>query len=156
MQWSDVLQDPTLQDLPYKIELNEWGQIVMTPASNWHGRCQSKMVGVLERCLVGGEVIVECSIETDAGVKVADVAWCSSVFIQKHSFDTPFTAAPEICIEVVSPTNSEPQMQAKMALYIQRGAEECWLVSESGQVRFFDRDGERARSRWGIDLSLLT
>ncbi|RME59856.1 Uma2 family endonuclease, partial [Candidatus Parcubacteria bacterium] len=33
MKWSEVLADPTLQDLPYKIELNEWEQIVMTPAS---------------------------------------------------------------------------------------------------------------------------
>ena len=30
MQWAEVLQDPSLQDLPYKIELNEWGQVVMS------------------------------------------------------------------------------------------------------------------------------
>ena len=30
MQWAEVLRDPSLQDLPYKIELNEWGQVVMS------------------------------------------------------------------------------------------------------------------------------
>jgi len=34
MQWQDVINDKSLQDLPYKIELNEHGNIVMSPASN--------------------------------------------------------------------------------------------------------------------------
>ncbi len=33
MKWQDVLLDKTLQDLPYKIELNEYGKIEMSPAS---------------------------------------------------------------------------------------------------------------------------
>ncbi len=40
MQWSDVLNDKSLSNLPYKIELNEYGQIVMSPASNQHGFLQ--------------------------------------------------------------------------------------------------------------------
>jgi hypothetical protein len=31
MQWAEVVEDPNLKDLPYKIELNEYGQIIMTP-----------------------------------------------------------------------------------------------------------------------------
>ena len=34
MDWLEVCQNKALQDLPFKIELNEWGQITMTPASN--------------------------------------------------------------------------------------------------------------------------
>ena len=41
MQWSDVLEDRSLDNLPYKIEINEWGQIVMSPASNRRGYFQS-------------------------------------------------------------------------------------------------------------------
>jgi hypothetical protein len=36
MRWSEVLQNETLRDLPYKIELNQWGKIEMTPASDNH------------------------------------------------------------------------------------------------------------------------
>ncbi len=43
MQWQDVINDPCLQNLPYKIELNEWGQIIMTPASNKHGYYQAEI-----------------------------------------------------------------------------------------------------------------
>ena len=146
MQWADVLQDPSLQDLPYKIELNEWGQIVMSPASNQHGIYQSDIVWILRNRMDEGKVINECSIATDAGVKVADVAWCSDDFLREHGIETPFTEAPELCVEVISPSNSEQQMQNKMALYFQHGAKECWLVSEDGDVRFFDCDGERKKS----------
>lgn len=31
MNWQEVCADPHLLDLPYKIELNERGQILMTP-----------------------------------------------------------------------------------------------------------------------------
>ncbi|GMT48869.1 MAG: hypothetical protein IEMM0008_0408 [bacterium] len=40
MQWSEVLEEKCLEDLSYKIELNEWGKIVMSPASNSHGMYQ--------------------------------------------------------------------------------------------------------------------
>ena len=34
MKWSEILEDKTLEDLPYKIEQDQWGNIVMRPASN--------------------------------------------------------------------------------------------------------------------------
>ena len=34
MTWQEVLDDPRLQNLPYKIELDQWGRIVMSPADN--------------------------------------------------------------------------------------------------------------------------
>ena len=40
LRWDEVLKDPSLQDLPYKIELNAWGNVEMSPASNRHGRLQ--------------------------------------------------------------------------------------------------------------------
>ena len=36
MQWQEVVNDPSLQDLPYNIEMNEYGKIIMSPASNKH------------------------------------------------------------------------------------------------------------------------
>ena len=36
MTWEEVLADRSLQDLPYKIELNKWGNIEMSPAKNRH------------------------------------------------------------------------------------------------------------------------
>lgn len=154
MQWADVLQDPSLRNLPYKIELNEWGQIVMSLASNQHGIYQGDMVWILRNHMDHGKVVSECSVATDVGIKVADVAWCSDDFLRKYGVETPFRQAPEICVEIISPTNSMQQMQHKFDLYFQRGAKECWLVGEDGQVRFFDREGERQKSAFGVEVSL--
>ena len=36
LAWKEIVESPNLKNLPYKIETNEWGQIVMTPASAKH------------------------------------------------------------------------------------------------------------------------
>jgi hypothetical protein len=41
-RWSELCRDPSLEDLPYKIELNAWGKIEMSPASNRPGRLQAE------------------------------------------------------------------------------------------------------------------
>ena len=30
-RWDELCRDPSLQDLPYKIEINAWGKVEMTP-----------------------------------------------------------------------------------------------------------------------------
>jgi len=49
MNWQEVCDEPTLRDLLYKIELNEWGQIVMSPATNRHGILQGLLIDALYR-----------------------------------------------------------------------------------------------------------
>jgi hypothetical protein len=43
MNWEQVCASPHLQDLPFKIETSRYGQVVMSPATNWHGRYQSSI-----------------------------------------------------------------------------------------------------------------
>lgn len=40
MQWSEVLENPLLVNLPFKIELNKFGKLLLSPASNNHGQLQ--------------------------------------------------------------------------------------------------------------------
>jgi len=148
MKWEDICSDPTLQDLPYKIELNEWGQIVMTPASNTHGGFQMR-IGYLITKLTNekGLVISECSVKTRENVKVADVAWCSPEFLSKHGKSTPYNTAPEICVEILSPSNSTSQLYARRDLYLDAGAREVWTCDEAGSMCFYSKKGEMARSK---------
>ncbi len=44
MNWEQVCRDTILHNLPYKIELNQWGQIIMSPASIWHIDFQDRIV----------------------------------------------------------------------------------------------------------------
>ena len=154
MNWSDVLEDKTLQDLPYKIELNEWGQIVMSPASNRHGMCQFEIGATLKDHMKSGKVITECSILTDRGVKVPDVVWCSEDFIKRHGFETPFPESPEICVEIISPSNTQKEMDEKMKLYFEKGTREVWLVTEKGDIRYYQPSGEIQSSSYDVTITL--
>ena len=124
MEWHQVLADPCLRDLPYKIELNREGEIVMNPASNRHALLQGRLVQRLSLWLGDRFVLTECSVATAEGVRVPDVAWASPAFIARHGDETPFSRAPELCVEIVSPSNSERSMMAKV---VPTGA--CWFMS---------------------------
>jgi len=63
----------------------------------------------------------------------------------------PTTLAPELCVEVMSETNTEEEMQTKRTLYRDAGAEEVWIVSPDGTVRFFGAD-ERDQSSIAPDV----
>ena len=134
MQWQEVIEHPSLQDLPFKIELNEYGKIEMSPASNRHGRLQSKLTLLLAQHGGQGELYLECSVETRKGVKVADVAWASPEFFAEYGEVTPLPVAPEICIEILSPSNSQQEMAEKIDLYLAKGAKEVWLCDNQGNI----------------------
>jgi len=144
MQWQDVLADKSLQDLPYKIELNAQGNIEMSPASFMHSYLQATLAKVLGIELEG-KVFTELAIQTRLGVKVPDVAWGTEGYFQQHCEDICASSAPEICIEVLSPSNTIAEMQDKVLLYLEAGAIEVWLV-EQGSIRFFNTDGEQKNS----------
>jgi Uma2 family endonuclease len=152
MQWSDVVDNPYLQNLPFKIELNRYGKIEMTPASNKHGRLQIKIGALLERKLKQGEALSECSIQTSEGVKAADVAWCSKAFLKLYGYATPYLRAPEICVDIVSPANSKLEMAEKVQLYLQAGAKEVWIVWENGAVDYYGNTGKLMQSAYNISV----
>ena len=147
MTWAEVCANPILQNLPFKIELNEWGQIVMSPASNRHGEYQAELGIRLRTQSATGKIISECSVQTSHGVRVADVAWASPEFVQTYGSVTPYEHAPELCVEIVSPSNTKREMDGKCALYFKVGAKEVWLCSEEGEVSFFTSEGQLAASK---------
>lgn len=153
-RWGELCQDPSLQDLPYKIELNAWGKIEMSPASNRHGRLQGDLAYELRRQLEGGAVIAECSILTRIGVRVPDVAWGSAAFMRAFGEITPYTRAPEICAEIVSPSNVRAEIEEKTRAYLAAGAIEVWIVAEDGTIRYFGASGEQPKSSFPVAVSL--
>lgn len=152
-RWEEVLKDPSLRDLPYKIELNAWGKLEMSPASNRHGRLQAVLALELGRQLQG-MVLTECSVLTRIGVRVPDVAWASPEFMKAFGEITPYTRAPEICVEILSRSNVQAETIEKTGAYLAAGADEVWLVSEDGTLRYVALSGELAKSRFPVTLSL--
>jgi Uma2 family endonuclease len=145
-RWAQLINDPSLHDLPYKIELNQEGTIEMSPASNRHGMRQAQVAQELGKALAHGSVVTECSILTEIGVRVPNVAWCSVEFLRGEADNTPFTRAPEICVEIRSPSNTDREISEKVRAYLLAGAEEVWIVEEDGATKIYASDGERSKS----------
>jgi Uma2 family endonuclease len=152
LRWAELCADPRWDDFAGKIELNGRGVIEMSPANNRHGMRQAKIAQVFGAQLPRGQAFVECCVLTADGIRVPDVAWASADFMARHGDLSPFPLAPEICVEVRSPSNTDAEMAHKTELFLQAGAVEVWIVDEDGAQRVFDAQGEQAASRFGVTL----
>lgn len=144
MTWSEVVADKSLRNLIYKIELDEWGNIVMRPSSNKHSLVKAAVLLDLDRRKEVGTIFPNCVIETPKGVKVADVIWASPTFMTRNQVETPYRAAPELCLDIIS--DSRVEMAQKRDLYFAGGAKEAWTCSVEGHVTFYNHGGETAIS----------
>ena len=142
MTWAELCNDKRFQDLPYKIELTKAGKIIMSPTRNRHGYFASKVVKLLGELMRRGETLVECAIETEDSTKVADVVWASPATFRKIKNEVSCSVAPEICVEVISPGNSDEEIGQKTGLYLRAGADEVWICDERGRMSFFSDKGE--------------
>jgi Uma2 family endonuclease len=145
MTWQDVLDDSSLQDLPYKIELDEKGRILMSPVTQMHSLLQMTIGDLLRDHVPNGLRFTECAIQTKKGVRAADVAWASRERYRVGR-GVLFSVAPEICVEILSPSNTAVEMLEKSALYFEAGAVEVWTCDLQGNVKFFAPAGELERS----------
>ncbi len=146
MNWQQICENPQFRDLPYKIELNERDQIILSPAGLAHGFYQFEIGRVLHEIMQGqGKIVTECAIRTPKGTKVADVAWFSTERWHpvRHEYDSPI--APEICVEMIFPANTDSEMQEKKALYFEAGAAEVWFCND-GTMIFYSKNGEINKS----------
>ncbi|AFZ49205.1 Uma2 family endonuclease [Dactylococcopsis salina] len=146
MKWEEVCTNQQLQNLPFKIELNQWGQIVMSPVKIKHSFYQGRIQRLLESLLNTGEVMPECAINTAAGVKVADVVWCSEARFNQIENDISASIAPEICIEVKSDGNTIREIDVKKNFYFAEGAIEVWLCNQEGKITFYRPERELKQS----------
>jgi Uma2 family endonuclease len=126
-RWAELIADPALAKFEGRVETDRHGQIIMSPPpAARHGRFQSRIVLLLERLMPEGvgEIMAECPISTADGVRAPDAVWYSKAVLKQLGNRVCFPKAPEICVEVRSPDNSEKAMLEKAALYFDAGAQE--------------------------------
>lgn len=146
MNWQQVCEDPNLKDLPYRVELDAQGKVIMSPAKNKHALYQGRIERVLWKYIQGGEVYPECPIETSNGTKAADVVWMSEERIAITEEETSCSIAPEICVEVLSSSNTSQEMEEKKKLYFEKQAQEVWIC-KNGNLEFFNAKGKLKKSK---------
>jgi Uma2 family endonuclease len=153
--WEGVLEDPSLTKIPHRIETDRHGHILMTPPPGYqHGGRQFE-IGYLLRKLLGGNVRTECPLSTSDGVKAVDVVWLSDLRESTALRLQLLTEAPEICVEVLSPSNTPAEMEEKKALYFDAGADEVWFCEDDGNMRFHSPSGLLEKSQLCPDFPPL-
>lgn len=147
MNWQELCADPTLQNIPHKMELNQQGQVIMSPASVMHVVFQGKIMALLNRYQPDNLVVPEFPVETRDGVKVVDVGMLlpeQASCLQGHIVAA---FAPALCVEVFSSSNTLSEMGHKKALYFEQGATEFWLCDQAGRMSFYTPSGQLGSSR---------
>jgi Uma2 family endonuclease len=141
-RWAELLADRELAKVEGRIETDRHGHIIMSPPpAPSHGSFQSEIAHLLRSLLPVGRVLTECPISTADGVKAADVAWASPGRMTDLGDKVCFPRAPDLCVEVLSPSNTEEEIQEKIDLYFDAGAREVWLCAKGGAMSFFTAGG---------------
>ncbi len=147
-RWEEIGRDPEIRRWSGKVETDRYGNaIMMCYAEFSHGGKQYDIGKLIEKHGPSGRVTVECPISTSDGVKVADVAWVSKKRLLQIGGRTALKAAPEICVEVISPSNKRGEIEEKRRLYFEAGAKEVWVCDKQGRISFFLKEAPEVSAR---------
>lgn len=137
-RWDELQSEPAWFKIEGRIETDRHGRVIMSPPpAPRHGRFQHELQMLLQKLMPPGQILPECPISTADGVKAADVVWVSQERWLELGNRACFIQAPEICVEVISPSNSEEEIREKARLYFDAGAQEVWTCGAFGQMTFF-------------------
>jgi Uma2 family endonuclease len=129
----------------YCYELHHGEVVAMTRPKPRHWQLQRHLERLLQLKLASfGEVAVEvpyCAVP-EFDLRAADVAAISHERWKTIKPDVDLQGAPELVIEVLSPSNTKAQLQETVSLCLAKGAIECWLVdSKRKSITVVRKDG---------------
>ena len=128
----DLLNMP--QDDGKRYELIKGVLIVMSPANETHGEVAMEFGRLIANHVrahkLGRVYTAETGFELfrDPDTVLApDVAFVSKARLKPRT-DKFAALAPDLAVEVVSPSNTKQEMHEKIALYFQAGTRQVWIV----------------------------
>ena len=115
------------------------------PPAYRHARQVGKIIRLLNKLLPDGQANSKTAVLTAAGIRVPNATWISPGYAGELEVKDPLVLerAAEICIEVLSQSNSRAEMNEKRALYFEPGAQEVWICALDGNLRFYAAPGQQ-------------
>ncbi len=149
-----------LSDPPgFSLELRNGEVVQVPPPKHRHLKIQMALRSLLHlRLSASGIVWTEFPFIPGNGLnfRVADVAFVSKNRYEQIDDEDNLRGAPELVVEVLSPSNTAAEMYEKEALCLNNGALEFWVVDPAkNQVRVATNQGP-TRSYGVGDLIPLT
>jgi Uma2 family endonuclease len=131
-----------------RCELIGGGIVVMSPAGFDHGRSASKIVGALENHVAPRRLGVVTTAEAGFQiahnpdtVRVPDVAFVRADRIPPGGVKGFFQGAPDLAVEVVSPTDRAGEVAAKVQIWLDAGSPMVWVVDPEKRTLAVHRSG---------------
>jgi len=159
-KYLNLESDPRFRDFAGKIEINEYGDLLVNAASRLHVLVQKRLASYLEDKL-GGEAIAEMPIEVRVQqgnairLRVPDIVWSATpAFFEGPPELKVLPRPPELCVEVKSDSNTLKDMREKRDELLAMGANEVWFIfPERREAEFYGQEGKRGASQFGVDLT---
>jgi hypothetical protein len=126
-RWNALAADPATPDY---YELNEFGELILSPKpTTGHQRVASAIARMLtSQC--GGEAVTEVSVLTDRGVRIPDVVWMQTDRWTAFKGQTPLELVPDVCVEVLSPSNTREEIEKTLRGGARGGLPSAWCEIE--------------------------
>jgi Uma2 family endonuclease len=137
-RWEEAARDPAWLPVEGKFETNAFGQLIVNPPPTFFHNDRAYRISEILKEQLGGHGRTDVPVATIDGVKVPDAGWFSEDRYQQARGKSASEVAPEICVEVMSPGNTEAEMAHKRFLYFDAGAEECWQCDVDGNMAYYE------------------
>ena len=143
---------------PVYHELRHGELVAVTRPKAKHTRIQKRLERLLENAAgQHGIVIMELAFRPipEHELRVSDVAYVSNERWDRVDPDDNLQGAPEITIEVLSPSNSAAELYDKEKLCLENGGREFWVVDpDLRQVKVSTPDGHTITYQSGQQIPL--
>jgi Uma2 family endonuclease len=150
-RWNALAADP---ESPDWYELTEFGELVLSPRPTNDHQAVASEIQIQLTARLGPRAATDIAVYTDRGIRVPDVVWMPSTRWAECKGQTPFPFVPDVCVEVLSPSNAREEILMKAGAYLRGGAREVIVVGLRGQLEFFGSEGWREVSALGLALAL--
>jgi len=157
MTFADLEQLP--DDPLFRYELHHGELVKVPPPKHRHYRIQQRLRDLLKAAAGNnGEVGTELGFRAtpEHEYRLADVGFVSRERWDRIPPDENLSGAPEIVIEVLSPSNSAAEILDREQLCLEHGSVEFWVVDPRGsQVKVSTADGRTVTYKSGGQIPLL-
>ncbi len=139
-----------------------YGEVVhMSPTGFEHGHIAARLARLLDTwneqhhggVVLGAETGFQLEHNPDL-VRAPDVAFVAANRIGEQLPAGFFQGAPDLAVEVVSPSDTWPEVEAKVEMWLAHGCRSCWVVDpRNRRISIYGQDGTITKLKESQDLT---
>jgi len=100
------------------------------------GRQTGQIAEILLGHLSEGRIAFNIPVETPEGIEVVDLGWIALTRLQTLRTEPSWSAAPCICVLVISHSKSQTEAEREAHHLLRSGAKEVWIIFPDGGIMY--------------------